>query len=104
LPQWQPERGDPLPLSLLKAIGIARKRGGSNEKLESVAIQSIRGAEYAPPFDTVFYYKCTFRVGPFDQRTSIILMDGTVLEPKVVGFATPQNAERNSPSDQKPEK
>jgi len=80
-PVWRPDQGQEPPLALMKAIAIARNDGEKGEKLESVAILSIPGATYAPPFDTVFYYKCTFIADPFDRRICIVLMDGTVLRP-----------------------
>ncbi len=83
LPRWNPDEGDEPPLSLTKAIATAQKEGEKSEKLESVAIVSIPGAEYALPFDKVFYYKVTFKVGSFDRRVCVVLMDGSLLRPVV---------------------
>lgn len=81
LPKWQAEEKEHPPLAMTDAVRIARNKGQKGEKLVSVAVQSIPGAEYAPPFNTVFYYKVTFQVDSFDRRVCAVLMDGSVLEP-----------------------
>jgi hypothetical protein len=70
------------------AIRIARQEGSASDKLESVAILSIPAAEYMPAFNRVFYYKCVFRVDPFDRRVCVVLMDGSVLQARDVGTKT----------------
>src|SRR5689334_3921852 len=67
-PKWRPEKGEEPPLSLMKAIAIARKAGEPWERLESVSILSIPGAEDLPAFRGVFYYKLLFKVEEFDRR------------------------------------
>ena len=86
IPKWQPEIRDEPPLSLKKAIAIARKEGQKGEELESVEILSIRGLQFVPAFNSFFYYKLTFRsLMLFDRRVCIVLMDGKVLAPLEVG-------------------
>ena len=80
LPKWNPEQDKEPPLPLAKALEIARKGGDERERLESVAIQSILGADYAPPFNSVFYYAVWFK-GGFERRLCVILMDGSILQP-----------------------
>jgi hypothetical protein len=81
LPKWNHEANQDRPLSLLKAIEIARKSAGAFNKLDSVSIDSIRGADDYPPLSEVFYYRVVFRGPPYDHRTCIVLMDGTLVRP-----------------------
>jgi hypothetical protein len=89
LPVWNVEQKEEPPLPLLRAIEIARAAGEKWERLESVAILSIPGAEFEPPFGRVFYYKCVFRVETFDRRVCVVLMDGTILEPVIAPRTKP---------------
>jgi hypothetical protein len=86
---WVPDEQELPPLSFAKALAIGRKAGDPQDKLESIGIYNIPGAEHLPPFDRVYYYRCIFRIGHFERRCCIILMDGSILEPKPLPLEKP---------------
>ena len=87
LPRWEPGAKPP-PLSLEKAIQTARAWVVSHEKATNHFVAHIEittldsGHE---EFSHTFFYRFTFGVGPFDWTCCVVLMDGTVLEPSIVG-------------------
>ena len=91
LPRWKAIK-EPPPISLEKAIQISKKwvakKDGidpqyeDNVGLVSAGVQSLyRGEE---KYRDVFYYKIILDTRPFETMACIVLMDGTVLQPKLV--------------------
>jgi hypothetical protein len=86
LPDWDPERRDP-PVSPRAAVRIAEKWLKKRDKSGGAAVASIEIRPFRRdlmkwPFK--FYYWIRLEPRQFDHAVCVVLMDGTVLEPKVL--------------------
>lgn len=87
LPTWDPIKEGP-PISVGKAMKLATKWMMKRERLtgpyfDVERIVLFRIGPESSAYRDVFCYIITFGVGSFDHQSCVVLMDGTVLEPKV---------------------
>ena len=86
IPKWDPESGE-LPLSLTKAMKTSRKwvenrEHGTNFQLASVCMCPVRPHE---GFNQIFYYKFFYDMGNGQNHfVTVVLMNGSVLEPEIL--------------------
>ncbi len=84
-PKWDPSKGDP-PIPLRKAVQIASKWLADIDgvtvagTVDTILVGSLHNE--AGDFRNVFFYRIDFVPRQFDHMSCIILMDGTVVEPK----------------------
>jgi hypothetical protein len=91
-PRWDPSKGEPS-LTISNAVAIASKWiknrwpniAKERFRLRSISIEGGPHVESGPLMN-FFYYKVVFRVGDFDYRAAILLMDGSPLEPRAAGL------------------
>jgi hypothetical protein len=86
LPRWK-GHGDP-PVSIKKAVKVAQKwispKGGEND-VESILLRPIGPGDMRSKYRFAYFYIIRFGVAPFGNHiTCVVLMDGTVLEPKLL--------------------
>jgi hypothetical protein len=84
LPRWQGQ-GDP-PVRIKKALRVARqwiaKKSGDGD-VDHILLRPINPDSAEAKFRLVYYYTIKFCVSPYGNHiTCVVLMDGTVLEPK----------------------
>lgn len=85
VPKWDPSRQNP-PLELAKALKIAMRwlatRDGATTpgQVDAVMICSLHAE--SGELRNMFYYRVDVVPREFDQMSCIVLMDGTVVEPK----------------------
>ena len=85
-PRWDPFKAEP-PLSVTNAVAIASnwvarqpRIWGPPSRVDTITLNSLHSNR--APFAGVFYYRIIFDTGTFDHRACIVLMDGSVLEPR----------------------
>jgi hypothetical protein len=96
-PRWDPLKGDVPPLSVPGAVKIAsawleRQRStnqvlviwGPPKQVEAIKIKFLPSTD--PRWHGVSWYIIMFETGQFDHRACVVLMDGSVLEPRVEGI------------------
>jgi hypothetical protein len=91
LPPWRGE-GDP-PVSIKKALKVARKWIASKSGDGAVAhilLRPINPDSSEPKYRLSYFYTIEFCVSPYGNHiTCVVLMDGTVLEPKFLRWHEP---------------
>jgi len=92
LPYWRGE-GNP-PISIAKALKVARrwiKSKSGNGGVDHILLRPINPDSLKPKYRLSYYYTIEFCVSPYGNHiTCIVLMDGTVLEPKVLPWREPR--------------
>jgi len=84
LPRWDPFR-EKVPFSLEQAAATAKEWVNSHKHFELSDIDEIDLVPFHstdPTFHNIWYYRVFYSSNFFEQSTCIILMDGTVLNPK----------------------
>ena len=81
--RWDPEKSAEPPLSMTKATAIAREYVLKKERVQELLLESatLHRMSTHGAFKDIAYYRIQFNLGEFDHPISIILMDGTVVEP-----------------------
>jgi hypothetical protein len=92
LPRWGGQ-GDP-PVSIDQALRVARKwiaPKSGNGDVHRILLRPINPDSLASKFRFCYFYTIEFCVSPYGNHiTCVVLMDGTVLEPKLLPGREPE--------------
>jgi hypothetical protein len=91
LPRWRGE-GSP-PVSIKQALKIARKwisPKSGNGDIDHILLRPINPDASESKYRSCYFYTIEFSVSPYGNHiTCVVLMDGTVLEPKSLAWREP---------------